>query len=52
MKRGVTLYKAQGGYEKTERTELVTIMTVNEYRQLLNYLQTANIEAFCNCFYN
>lgn len=46
MKRGVTLYKAQGGYEKTERTELVTIMTVNEYRQLLNYLQTANIEAF------
>ena len=29
MKRGVTLYKAQGGYEKTERTELVTIMTVN-----------------------
>ncbi len=46
MKRGVTLYKAQGGYEKTECTELVTIMTVNEYRQLLNYLQTANIEAF------
>lgn len=46
MKRGVTLYKAQGGYEKTERIELVTIMTVNEYRQLLNYLQTANIEAF------
>lgn len=46
MKRGVTLYKAQGGYEKTERIELVTIMTVNEYRQLLNYLQIANIEAF------
>ncbi len=32
LKRGVTLYSAKGGYDKTEHTELVTIMATNEYK--------------------
>lgn len=46
LKRGVTLYSAKGGYDKTEHTELVTIMATNEYKKLLYYLQESDIEAF------
>ena len=46
LKRGVTLYSAKGGYDKTEHTELVTIMASNEYKKLLYYLQESDIEAF------
>ncbi len=46
LKRGVTLYSAKGGYDKTEHTELVTIMATNEYKKLLYYLQESGIEAF------
>lgn len=46
MKRGVTLYVAQGGYDKQVKMELVTIMDKQEYKQLLNYLHNENFKAF------
>ncbi len=46
MGRGVTLYKVEGAFEKEERTELVTIMSANEYKELLNYLHMSDFKAF------
>lgn len=46
MKRGVTLYQAQGGFEKENRTELVTIMNNNEYKTLLDYLHHTDFKVF------
>lgn len=46
LKRGVTLYVAQGGYDKKERTELVTILNQAEYKQMLAYLHRSDIPAF------
>lgn len=46
LKRGVTLYTAIGGYNKTERIEVVTILTQNEYGKLLEYLHTVDMRAF------
>lgn len=46
MKRGVTLYQVQGGFEREQRVELVTIMSNNEYKLLLNYLHQADFKVF------
>lgn len=46
LKRGATLYVAQGAYDEKHRTELVTILEQQEYRLLLNYLNTTKTEAF------
>lgn len=46
LKRGVTLYTAMGGYNKTKRIEIVTILTQNEYGKLLEYLHTVDMRAF------
>lgn len=46
LKRGVTLYTAQGAYDEKHRTELVTILAKQEYRLLLNYLHTAKKQVF------
>ena len=46
MNRGTTLYIAKGGYDKKERIELQTIMTSNEYKQLLNYLNHSDFDVF------
>ena len=46
FKRGVTLYAAVGGYNKTEKIEIVTILTQNEYGKLLEYLHTVDMRAF------
>ena len=50
LKRGVTIYKARGGYDGQEKTELVTIMTPNEYKQLLNYLHKLEFQAFMTVY--
>ena len=50
LKRGVTIYKARGGYDGQEKTELVTIMTPNEYKQLLNYLHKSEFQAFMTVY--
>lgn len=46
LKRGVTLYTAQGAYDEKHRTELVTILAKQEYRLLLNYLHTSKKQVF------
>lgn len=50
LKRGVTLYKAWGGYDGKERTELVTILTPSEYKQLLAYLHRSEYPAFVTVY--
>nr|WP_317448532.1 YitT family protein [uncultured Sellimonas sp.] len=50
LKRGVTIYTARGGYDGQEKTELVTIMTPNEYKQLLNYLHQSEFKAFVTVY--
>lgn len=50
LKRGVTIYSARGGYDGQEKTELVTIMTPNEYKQLLNYLHQSDFQAFVTVY--
>lgn len=44
--RGVTLYPAIGGYNNEEKIELVTILTRNEYAEVLNYLHSVDENAF------
>lgn len=46
LKRGVTLYKATGGYNSEERTEIQTILTQSEYGKLLEYLHSIDMKAF------
>lgn len=46
LNRGATLYLAQGAYDKKERTELVSILTQQEYKLLLNYLHTTQKNVF------
>lgn len=46
INRGVTLYQAVGGYEKKEKTEIVTILAQNEYIRLINYVRAVDPNAF------
>ena len=46
LHRGVTLYPAIGGYTNEEKIELVTILTRNEYAEVLNYLHSVDENAF------
>ena len=46
LDRGVTLYPAIGGYKEEEKTELVAILTRNEYALLLKYLKDIDEKAF------
>lgn len=46
LHRGVTLYTAIGGYNNEEKIELVTILTRNEYAEVLNYLHSVDENAF------
>lgn len=46
LKRGATLYVAQGAYDEKHRTELVTILAQQEYRLLLNYLHNTKKDVF------
>lgn len=46
MKRGVTVYSAIGGFDKTPRIEVVTIMTTSEYKKLMDYLHKSDYKAF------
>lgn len=50
IKRGVTLYTARGGYDGKERTELVTILAPNEYKELLAYLNKSNFHVFMTVY--
>ncbi len=46
INRGLTVYRAVGGYKKCERTELVTILANNEYGQLIKYIREIDPDAF------
>ena len=46
INRGLTLYKAAGGYERKERPEIVTILATNEYGKLLSYIREVDPNAF------
>lgn len=44
--RGVTRYEAEGAYDGKKKTELITILTQQEYKQLLNYLHHNHTNIF------
>ena len=44
--RGVTLYKAIGGYDRKEQFEIQTILTQSEYGKLLEYMHENDMKAF------
>ncbi|MBU3875456.1 YitT family protein [Faecalicatena sp. AGMB00832] len=46
LNRGVTLYEAYGAYDNKKRIELITILTQQEYKILLNYLHTNQKQVF------
>ena len=46
MHRGVTLYQARGGYDNSEKIEIQTILTRQEYGELLNYIHEVDPKAF------
>lgn len=46
LHRGVTLYMAKGGYDNQEKVELQTILTRQEYGELLNYIHETDHKAF------
>ncbi len=46
LHRGVTKYEAQGAYGGKTHTELVTILSQQEYKQLLNYLHCNHTNIF------
>ncbi len=46
LNRGVTKYEAQGAYGGKKQTELVTILSQQEYKQLLNYLHQNHTNIF------
>lgn len=46
LKRGVTLYEAKGGYDHSEKVEVLTILTQSEYGQLMDYIRKTDPKAF------
>ena len=46
LHRGVTLYEAKGGYDNSEKLEIVTILAKNEYAQLMEYIRNNDPKAF------
>ena len=46
LKRGATMYTAVGGFNNKEQTEVVTILTRNEYIKLMDYIHRTDPRAF------
>lgn len=46
LHRGVTLYMAKGGFDNKEKVEIQTILTRQEYGELLNYIHETDQKAF------
>lgn len=46
LKRGATLYEAQGAFDNMVRKELVTILTQQEYKLLMNFMHTTQANVF------
>ena len=46
LHRGVTLYMAKGGYDNKEKVEIQTILTRQEYGELMNYIHETDKKSF------
>ena len=42
----MTLNEAKGGYDNSEKLEIVTILAKNEYAQLMEYIRNNDPKAF------
>jgi uncharacterized membrane-anchored protein YitT (DUF2179 family) len=47
---GASLYEARGAYDKTLRTEIVTIVDKQEYSKLMDYMQKTDPKAFITVY--
>ena len=47
---GATLYNSTGAYDKTPRTEMITIVDKNEYRQLMDFIHKTDPKAFVTVY--
>ena len=47
---GASIYQAIGAYDKTPRTEIVTIVDKQEYAKLRDYLQKTDPKAFVTVY--
>ena len=47
---GASLYEAIGAYDKSVRTEIVTIVDKQEYAKLRDYLQKTDPKAFVTVY--
>ena len=47
---GATLNEIIGAYDKTPRTEMITIVDKNEYRQLMDYVRKVDPKAFVTVY--
>lgn len=46
LERGVTLYSARGGYDNSEKVEIITILTRQEYGTLMQFIHKTDENAF------
>ena len=46
LNRGVTLYPGRGGWDNAERVTMMTVLQKNEYRQLLDFIESVDPHAF------
>lgn len=46
LQRGCSLYPMKGGYSLDDKTEVVALLTQNEFAELFNFLGRKNINAF------
>lgn len=46
LERGCSIYHLQGGYSLEEKTELVTLLTQDEYAKLFNFLKNRGMKYF------
>ena len=47
---GASLYQATGAYDRTERTEIITIVDKQEYKLLMDYLKRVDPTAFVTVY--
>ncbi|SER67712.1 YitT family protein [Lachnobacterium bovis] len=50
MKCGATIYKAIGAYNNESRNELISILTKNDYRTLINFIAKTDPNAFVTVY--
>ena len=46
LKRGCSIYDMEGGYSGEKHREIQTLLTQDEFADLMNYMKTNNINSF------